>query len=146
MPRIELQYLIRPTTTPEQSLLLENFFARFDNGGYHQRILNVEPLFFQGTIAGTEFLTYGATKLYLCYSVDLQNATAHGEVEGNVIFYNEANAVSFNAKNQNAYWEVVGAKDEFSLNPIALKNLYFSRIAISIYDSIIFNGYRITLN
>jgi hypothetical protein len=138
MPLIPLQYLFRPTSTPEQEIFLNAVYNTY-------KIKNVEPLYYMGLLAGTEFLTYAATKLYFGYSVQVNNATAHGETEGTLVFYNAANAAFYNAKNQTAYWEVVGAKDEFCINPIDLKNVWFSRVTVAIYDSIIFNGYRITI-
>ena len=146
MPRIELPYLIRPTTTPAQEILLNHFYTFFDNGSAaKKRITNVQPLYYAGAIAGTEFLTYADTKMYICYNFFCSNITNHGEVEGNVSFYNEANTLSVGIKNQNAYWEADGRKDEFCMNPIELKDFYFSRFTVSIYTYMVFNGYRITL-
>ena len=73
MPRLELRDLLKPTTTPEQEILLNWFYQTFDYTvtGINRRIANVEPLFFEGAIAGTEFLTYAATKLYISGSENL---------------------------------------------------------------------------
>ena len=65
MPYLARENLYMPSTTPEQRNFIENFYNAFDSGGVHKKIANVEPLYFLGTIAGSEFLTYAATKLYL---------------------------------------------------------------------------------
>ena len=145
MPRLELNNLLRPTTTPERELLIENFYTRFDNGAAaHQRIINVEPIFYQGIIAGSEFLTYAATKLYLCYDVCFDGVAAPiaGYIYVNI--YDEANAQNFNSIMQQVIW--TGAATNQSSNNMRLQNLYFSRIVISNIIDIKFIGYRITLN
>jgi hypothetical protein len=147
MPRIELDQLINSKGIDAPLVILLNwFYSQFDNrNGANHRIANMEFLHYTGIIAGSEFLTYAATKLYICYNCQIFNSTPHGEVEGLVTFYNQANAVFLNTKNQQGYWEVVGAKDEFMINPLQINHFYFSRLAATIYDSFIFNGYRVTL-
>ena len=141
MPRIDLQYLYRPTTTPEQGLLLEHFYSRFDTGAVGRTIANVEPLHAELIIAGSEFLTYNAAKLYLCYSVEfgLNVSTAN---EGHIAIYNEANA------NNGHYYNLSGIAAAINIifcNKFELKNIWFSRIVSFEYAYMIFKGYRITL-
>lgn len=69
MAIINQQYLLRPTTTPEQEILINAFFAKFNNGSAaNKNIINCEQVFFQGAIGGSEFTTYNANKLYLVFS------------------------------------------------------------------------------
>lgn len=135
---VQFETLLRPTSTPQQETFLRFVTNVFD-------IVAIAPKFYQGVITGSEFETYNAKKLYFAYDVQIMNAAAHGEIEGSVLFYNVANGLFYSAKNANAYWEVVGAKDEFLMNPIFLQNFYFSRLAATIYNSLIFNGYLVTL-
>jgi hypothetical protein len=149
MPFISDEQLIGgySQVTPDQVNFIRWFYRTFgNNSAAHRIILNVEPIFYQGLIAGTEFLTYAATKLYLCFSCQFGDSANHGENEGSIVLYNELNAAFYYVTNKNAYWETVGAKDEFIHNPIMLYNFYFSRLVQTIYTSMIFNGYRITLN
>jgi hypothetical protein len=138
MIQVPFESLLRANSTPEQETFLRFVTNVFD-------IILITPKFYQGVITGSEFETYNAKKLYFAYDVQIMNATLHGETEGSVLFYNVANGLFYSAKNATAYWEVAGAKDEFLMNPIYLKNFYFSRLASTIYDSLIFNGYLITL-
>lgn len=147
MPRIELSYLIKPTTTPAQEILLSHFFTQFDNGSAaNKRILNVEPLFYTGAIAGTEFLTYAATKLYLCYNTEFSRPENILDVVPNVYLYNEADAISFNLVNGTTIFNTVTNVPNFGQLNVSRNNCYFSRVAVANYLYIIFNGYRVTLN
>lgn len=147
MPRIAQEYLISSqATTPQTDILIGNFYSTFDNrSGVNRRISNVEPLHYSGAILGSEFLTYAVTKMYLCLSCFISYAANHGEIEGYVIFNNAADAAAINVTNKTAYWESLGAKDEFIMNPILIENFYFSRLTYLIYSSIIFTGWRMTL-
>jgi hypothetical protein len=146
MPRLTLQNLIRPTTTPEQLLFLDWFYIQFDfrTIGANRHIVNVEPLFFQGAIAGTEFLAYAATKLYICYDVMFVAADGNTAQFANVITYNEADAA--NGRFSNDDFEGHEQDAEYFPDDLRIQNLYFSRVAVQVYDYIKFIGYRITLD
>jgi hypothetical protein len=143
MPYIPLQALLRPTLSIEQSILIETFYNRFDNGDAHKKILNVEPLYFFGGIGGTEFLTYVNTKLYICYCLQVNDVrmesvaapllTVKDEGDNNILLAKWTQELS----NMTSYSP--------SQLPIILNNLYFSRIIASNYDTMKFIGYRVTL-
>jgi hypothetical protein len=146
MPYLSRENLYRPATTPEQMNFIENFYNMFDSGGAHKKILNVEPLYYLGTIAGSEFLTYAATKLYLALNIGL---------EGAIIALNQT-ALSLNDENNNLSFNIRNLTEAYATstegifyvaNNFDISNLYFSRILNVVnYVNIKFNGYRITLN
>jgi hypothetical protein len=145
MPRIELEQLISgfANITTEQLNLFRWFYQTFDNRmAANRTIVNVEPLYFQGASAGTEFLTYAATKLYLC--MEIQSTIYTLLASSNIItLYNEANAVFYISTNLMPYWDTTAAIVKMANNDTTLKNKYFSRLTAGTYIS--FNGYRITL-
>jgi hypothetical protein len=150
MPRIEQNNLIANMGLyPERINLIRYFYSQFDClpvGGGNRHIANVEPLFFQGLIAGTEFLTYAATKLYICLSINFGYTVTVTAAGNNVVYYNEANA-NFHYANKNAaFWDAGAAAQRFLAMSYTDYNLYFSRFIVTVYTSILFNGYRITLD
>lgn len=145
MARIELEHLLKPTTTPEQQIFLTMFYTLFDNKSASNRsIINVEPLFFQGTIAGSEFLTYAATKLYICYSLICSNS-ATNTVSSEVVLYDETNTVVMINTKAVAFWNTTTAAINFVRRDVEIQNTFFSRFAITDLIRVKFNGYRITL-
>jgi hypothetical protein len=147
MPFIPLQYLLRPTTAPDQEILLNDFFRRFNNNtGVHKNIRNIEPIYFSGLIAGTEFLTYVNTKLYIAFELSVISNVNITIDRWYIRLHDELDNVLFSAGNQAIFWNVTGTAPNYFGNPILLKNQWFSRLFVQNYDSIIFNGYRITLS
>lgn len=143
MPKIDLRYLIKPTTTPEQEILLSHFYNVFDSGAAANRnIINVEPLYYEGVIAGTEFLTYAATKLYVCYSLTL-NWFSNSLTDNYCVTFDESNNAISRYSNSSGYFD--GIAVQFVTNKLNISNIFFSRIAVSIFINMNFNGYRITL-
>ena len=149
MPFLRQEDILRPTTTPEQANFINWFYSYFNIGGKvaHRTILNVEPLFYQGVIAGTEFLVYSTTKLYLSLNTEfagqLYNVySGSGEMQ----LYNENNVASF--RSDNYLMQYVNAGLELATyNNSVLLNSYYSRIDPGVLVTYIkFNGYRITLN
>jgi hypothetical protein len=147
MPRLELQNLLKPTTTPEQEILLTWFYSQFDNkSAVNKSIINVESLYYQGDIAATEFLTYAATKLYICYNLQLGfNTGSANTVPASFVLYNEANVNSLLQLNNAPVWDTTAAALKYNNNNVFNENLYFSRIVVNQFIFIRFNGYRITL-
>ena len=149
MPFLRQEDILRPTTTPEQANFINWFYSYFNIGGKvaHRTILNVEPLFYQGVIAGTEFLVYSTTKLYLSLNTEfagqLYNVySGSGEMQ----LYNENNVASF--RSDNYLMQYVNAGLELATyNNSVLLNSYYSRIDPGVLVTYMkFNGYRITLN
>lgn len=148
MPRQTLQNLLRPTTTPDQLLLLDWFYSQFDfrTAGANRRVANVEPIFFQGAIAGTEFLTYVNTKLYLCYKFKVGMIISSALASPVITFYDAGDTANFVAANDAIVWNATGAAERYIGNLMSIENFYFSRFATAGYTYIIFNGYRVTLD
>ena len=146
--KIELDDLIN-TMTPEQVILTSWFYGQFDYGGgvANRRILNVEPFAFSGAIAGSEFLTYAATKLYLCFEFNVMSPTVSSVANTfNVALHDQNNTISGYVGNNPVYY--TGAVvNNGCVSPWAVSNLYFSRIdpTGSGYTYMKFIGYRITL-
>jgi hypothetical protein len=147
MPRIDLQYLIKPTISPEQEIFLNHFFVQFDNrSAVNRHIANVEPLYFSGVIAGTEFLVYAATKLYICLNMLACYPGVPLVNPAYIITYDAVNATMLYLRENVTYWDTTAANVKYAPNDLVRKNLYFSRITAQSYERIIFNGYRITLD
>lgn len=106
-------------------------------------VQTITPVFFMGAIAGTEYLTYDAKKLYIAFYVvaSYNSSTSFGIVNS----YNEANAISAQATNNSAYWNATTAAVNSSSNKLELHNLYFSRLLFSGYTYLLFNGFKITV-
>lgn len=145
MPFIAEQYLIRPTSSPDQINFITWFYSFFNSKStVNKSIKNVEPLFYQGLIAGSEFLVYAATKLYICYN--FYNGRSGVNVTlSEITFYDETDSAIFNQTNSAIFWDATAIAAKYLANTGQLNNYYFSRFAVTNIGNIIFNGYRITL-
>ena len=143
MPYIPLQYLIKPTDNSEKEIFLTWFWSQFNNGVIGRNIVNVEPIFYQGAIAGTEFLVFNAAKLYICLNFKASRDGTAIATAGIITFYDQANAANFITSNISYGYNA--AADRYTHNIINLNNIFFSRIVQADYTNMIFNGYRITL-
>lgn len=149
MPRLELEQVIGGYSqiSPAQVNLLRHFYASFDNrSAANRRITNVEPIFFSGASAGSEFLTYAATKLYIAFALEADSVIASGATVPVLQIFSEANAVMFNLSPLMPFWN--GTTNAVNFVPVNAKieNIYFSRVGFSIGSAyLLFNGYRITL-
>ena len=105
----------------------------------------IEPVFYQGTVVGAEFLTYAATKLYIALEIEFSlNVVVPGPAGGIVNFYDEANALFFYLMN-NAIALTVADAAKYEMNNAKAQNLYFGRIVPVIYTHMRFNGYKLTI-
>lgn len=102
-------------------------------------ITGIAKLFYQGAIAGSEFETYAATKLYLCLEFDPGNTGLYGMIQ----FNNEADAAFHYYYNVVVYWNGT-ASNFIGTNPVTQTNFYFSRLIRTGYSTMKFIGYRIT--
>jgi hypothetical protein len=146
MARIELSQLIAEMTV-EQKIFVQWFYSQFDNGSAaNRRIVNVEPIFYQGVPAGSEFLVYAATKLYICLEYQASSNQGAGEAAVNSSsFYDAANAVNFIYAPLTAYYDGGVPGVRYLPFTASIRNIYFSRVAVALFDYIYFNGYRVTL-
>jgi hypothetical protein len=149
MPYIDQQYLIGPTTTPEQKNFINWFYSQFNNrSAANRQIINVEPIYFSGLIAGSEFLTYAATKLYLGLYIKTFVAPAvnFAVASAYLSLWDETGATAMiQLYNLSLAWDVTAIGFKATPNPAEISNVYFSKATLTIYNYFIFNGYRITL-
>lgn len=101
----------------------------------------ITPLVFMGNIAGSEFLTYNAGKLYICLKAlfDDGGSTA---VYCDISFYTPGDVLSFVASN-NSYALTAADADRFQGNNLKIDNFYFSRLVAAEYARMFFCGYRL---
>lgn len=132
--------------TPEQRLLVAGFYTKFDvgSGVAHRKILNVEPLYYRGLIAGAEFLTYVVTKMYLC--LDLQCSVLTADIDnvslGWVHLLDEANAIEYTLENDSSYFNVSA---KYMFGNVGIQNIDFAAIEVLKYTYMKFIGYTVTL-
>lgn len=142
MPNIFHQSVddILKAATPEQKLLWNYIFLRWGER------LPVSQLFYSGVIAGTEFLTYSANKLYVYYDLEFTGLGTERTASENSIMYNEVNAAKKQFTQINPFWDATAASAKMYISPVIFKNDYFSRLLMgSAYLYIRFNGYRISI-
>jgi len=106
-------------------------------------IVSIIPLYFSGPIAGSEFETYQADKMYLCINSEF-SGTINLDVGGYEIeFYNPVNVLTYMTNNNSCQFDAAGAPVTF-LNGVAkVDNIAFSRLVTYLYTYIKFIGYRI---
>jgi hypothetical protein len=102
----------------------------------------ITPVFYGGLIAGSEFLTYNANKMYFCLNIRVGFSAVPGVGSGFLKFKNENDVYSMVISNNQAIYSLVPALNYNPL-PIETKDLYFSRIEVAIYTYMFFNGYRL---
>jgi hypothetical protein len=105
-------------------------------------VQTITPIYYQGVVAGSEFLTYAATKLYIALEMEF-GYFAQAASQGIVNFYNEVDAIDFIASNSAGFWD--GAAVAYAGNLLVLKNHYFSRIVTVRYLNMKFSGYRLDI-
>jgi hypothetical protein len=100
----------------------------------------ITPLNFVGAIAGTEYLTYNAGKLYIVLYLCLCSNAPGGQVlTAAELIRDELDNISFYAYNTC----VAGAN--FIYNQVVFKNIYFSHLSGGWTTHLIFNGYRLNV-
>jgi len=105
----------------------------------------ITPIFYTGAIAGSEFLTYNAGKLYIALELEFQPLgsanvgasyiTLHG-IGDVVMVYPSFDTIAYNTTTLAINFKGV---------ELCLYNYYFTRIASSLYTGMKFNGFRLTV-
>ena len=147
MPFISDEDLLRglPNCSPEFKLLTKWFYQTFNNrSAANREIINVEPIYYQGAVAGSEFTVYAATKLYLVHYVATTVAQG-GVVVPGIQLFDEADAAIGTIGNCASYFDTVAVAQRSVANTLNLAPIYFSRLVGQGITGIIFIGYRITL-
>lgn len=147
MSKLSINDLSLLNLNPLNQIFVSWMLSNFDNNSaIHRRILNIEPLSYQGTIAGSEFLTYAITKLYLCLELQFTTETI-GLSDLTLTLYNENNVIFSILSNQFASRRLGGSpQTRMCGRYLYTKNFYFSRFVQANILYINFQGYRITLN
>lgn len=128
---------ILKAATPEQKILWNFMFLQFGER------LAASQLYYCGAIAGSEFVTFVARKLYLYYQIEVNGLA--GSATPGISLFNEINVQVHAIAAFSSYWDVAAAAPRASGMSLPSYNGYFSRIAIlggSTQFKII--GYRIT--
>jgi hypothetical protein len=102
------------------------------------------PLYYQGALAGSEFLTYNAGKIYICTNVIFGHLAGVTATTAYAAFYDEANVNNFAVQDNGVLWD--GAAPRYQLQSLTFKNLFFSRITTTAaITQMRFIGYRLTV-
>jgi hypothetical protein len=142
---IKLENLIG-TMSPDQQILAQSFYAKFNNNsGLHKLILNVEPIFLNGSIATSELLLYSVNKMYLCFSLQVSIIAANLEVAAPAIvnLHDETDTIINSLHNNAGFFN---ATEKIFANTIEHYNDIFSHIDTTGYTYLRFAGYRVTLD
>jgi hypothetical protein len=105
--------------------------------------ITITPLFYQGVIAGSEFLTYNVNKAYLCVSMTPGHFGNPLNANGFITLYDLANAVFHTVQNQYINFDSTAGQTLRAPAPYEITNCYFSRLTNGTYSTITFFGYRI---
>jgi hypothetical protein len=135
--------------TPEQRILVSNFYSRFDigSGVPHHKITNVEPFAYMGAIIGSEFVVYSLEKLYLCLSLIVDSSGVANAVVPQLTLQDELNNSFFILSNVNNTVNATGVWFNIA-NTLEVTNKWFSCFVTTVGASYIncrFIGYRMTI-
>jgi hypothetical protein len=126
--------------TPAQRILWNHLFLKFG-----ERIA-LSQLYYQGPVAGSEFLTYNARKMYFALQYEHGGACGSGANAGYTNFYSETNVINFIISNDKMIWDATAAAPRYLVNTAIAENVIFSKILVSgTLTYIRFHGYRITI-
>ncbi len=103
----------------------------------------IVPLQYIGVYAGSEFLTYAATKLYIATTFNWDKCAPVSAVP-TMTFYNNLNASSAVLTGAKPYWNSTAAAAYYLSCLSEIKNIWFSRVVGVQVDYLIFKGFRIT--
>lgn len=111
----------------------------------YPNISRIQPVYFQGLIAGSEFLTYNANKIYIC--LDEAYLSNQSVLSGNytVTHYDQLNNSLGAESFQIPIWNTTLADYRYVYVTLKNKNIYFSRISATNYTYMKFNGFRLTI-
>jgi hypothetical protein len=104
----------------------------------------IVSLGYVGAVAGSEFETYAATKVYFCLEIDWIGHVAGGATIPSVQYYNLANVLWGRYHPIGLVWWT-GAAVNYDGSPLMTnQNLWFSKIIAGVYTHLKFIGYKIT--
>jgi hypothetical protein len=125
---------------PEQNILWEKAITLLAG------VQTITPLFYQGVIVGSEFVTYSAKKLYVALSLNVSSNSSLGDHPCGLELFDKANILNAGYNNSN-----VDAYAFYHFNDINIDNIIFSRLLSDdgfgnpAYLQMRFIGYKITI-
>jgi hypothetical protein len=133
--------------TPEQRILVSQFYAKFDIGSHvpHKKIVNIENLVYMGNIVASEFDNYDVNKMYLCLSAFFDSTEITNSVKSYIELHDEADNIVFRILQVAMGWD--GTSVLAAGLTVHVVNKAFSRVSLTSpeYQNISFIGYRVTL-
>jgi hypothetical protein len=126
-------------STPEQNNLWKKAFSL-------NAFTTVTPLYYVGVIAGSEFETYNAGKLYVALELISWpvNAIPVSPI-GGLQIYDQLNAYMTTLVNCTLIWDATAAAYKGTIQGVEYHNFYFSRVTKNLAENMKFNGYRLTI-
>jgi hypothetical protein len=122
---------------------LPNFLNLWNNVSNKINYNTVAPLYYSGTVAGSEFTLYNAGKLYICLECMFTGAAAVFTGVPYVEITDDKNVDQFYPTNGFPYWDATANSQKALLTTMQLKNIYFGRVVSNGYIYMSFNGYRL---
>ena len=119
--------------TPEQLLLWKIAKSKV---AYN----SITEMSFIGAIAGSEFETYAANKLYIALQVIFATSAGASLTNSYVSLYNEANAFVLALSNSSINYN---AAHYYNPCNMIIPNIWFSKIFVSGYSTMQFTGYKL---
>lgn len=106
----------------------------------------VQQMAYQGLLAGSEFLTYSANKLYLALQV-AYGGTILGVNQFYIQYFDQTNTASFiDQPAGQEFYDGTAAATRFIAATGKMENIYFSRVSTNgTYQYIKFIGYKLTM-
>jgi len=105
----------------------------------------IRQLYYEGTIVGSEFLTYSANKLYICQELEAStNFVAATVNSGSITVYDPVNNACMMLQANYPVWNTTAAALYYNVNSLVANNFIFSRLVQLTYLFIKFIGYRLT--
>lgn len=109
-------------------------------------VQTITPLYYNGLSVGTEYLTYSAKKLYIALDFIAYYASGTPMLAAALVtFHDQNDAISSYGYKSYPVWETVVPEMRVSNHEYKAQNFFFSRIELSTYSRIRFNGYKITI-
>jgi hypothetical protein len=124
--------------TPEQKNLWKIASAKI-------AYTTITPLYFFGFQVGSEFLTYNAGKLYIALSLAFDDDAGLATSGGMATLYDEANSPRNDVFNVIPIYVPAALAIQYINNYVECHNVWFSRLQITNYDYMQFNGYRLNV-
>lgn len=122
----------------EQYLLIDGVLYNFAP-------TTIIPVIYQGIIAGSEFLTYDANKLYIALEfVASGDSAGFGAANFGIFLYDSANVFSLAYTKNSVYYNSTTTNALVQPFVIESKNMFFSKIATFGYTHLKFIGYKLT--